>query len=158
MIDQADPGVWNAIAHLELTRLVTESWAEIDLRRGADIGRFFTEDAVFDIGPAQYRGRDGIEAEFRSRVERGPRTARHVLTNLRVQHVAADRAEVHGYVVLYASDGDPPLPLAAPVSVGEVVDTLVQEDGQWLIASRCFAAAFLSESNPSPFMEAAGPV
>jgi hypothetical protein len=159
MIDQTDERARSAITQLELTTLVTDSWTEIDLRHGADVGRFFTEDAVFDIGPAQYTGRRGIEAEFRSRIERGPRTARHVLTNLRVHFLAPERAEVHAYLVLYASDGEPPLPLQSPASVGELVDTLVcDESGQWLIESRRFAAAFLSESNPSPFMRAAEPV
>jgi SnoaL-like domain len=133
--------------------LIAASWEEIDLRRGAAIGDYFTDDAIFDLGPTQYVGRDGIVAAFAARRERGPRTSRHMLTNQRVEFLSSDRARVVGYLLLFASDGLPEQPLAPPVTMGEIVDTCVREGGgRWLIESRVYRASFSSADNPSPYL------
>jgi uncharacterized protein (TIGR02246 family) len=139
-------------AERELLDRVAASWAEIDLADGAAIAGFFAPDGVFDMGPARYAGREAIAEAFRARAARGPRVARHVVTNQRIELEEDDRARVTGYLVLYAGDGEAPLPLTPPTTVGEVTDRFVRDpDEGWLLERRTYRPAFLAAENPSPF-------
>ena len=105
----------------------------------------FTADALYTNGPRESRGRAAIEALFRQRAERGPRTSRHIYSGLRFT-IESDREATGTSVCLsFAADGLPPLP-AKPFLVGDFVDRYRREaDGRWRIAERRIERVFTSD-------------
>lgn len=105
----------------------------------------FTADALYTNGPRESRGRPAIEALFRQRIARGPRTSRHIYSGLRFE-IASDREASGTSVCLsFAADGLPPLP-AKPYLVGDFVDRYRRgDDGRWRIAERRIQRVFTSD-------------
>ena len=71
------------------------------------------------------------------------------MSNLHLLPHDADLVEAVSALVLYAQDGEPPVPTTAPVLVADVFDRFVrvgESDGigrRWLIASRRIENRFL---------------
>ena len=105
----------------------------------------FTADALYTNGARESRGRAAIEALFRQRVAKGPRTSRHIYSGLRLT-IESDRDATGTSVCLsFAADGLPPLP-AKPFLVGDFVDRYRREDdGRWRIAERRIERVFTSD-------------
>jgi hypothetical protein len=83
-------------------------------------GRYGRENGVCSIG------REAIAAAYAGRRSRGPRTARHLFTNLRLVFDPAMSGRVRGTttMLLFADDGLPPLP-AVPLAVSDFEDEYV---------------------------------
>jgi hypothetical protein len=138
-----------ALLHTELSMLVTELWFEIDHGDGTAASGYFTADAELTFSRRTFRGTGEIDGVYRDRTARGPRVSRHLMSNLHVLRREADLAEAVSALVLYAQDGEPPVPTTVPVLVADVYDRFVrvgEPDGdahRWLIASRRIENRFL---------------
>ncbi|MFF1816888.1 aldolase/citrate lyase family protein [Kribbella sp. NPDC058245] len=134
-------------ASVELTRLVTEVWFEIDHTDGAAVAEHFTVEASLTITGSALHGRAAIDEFYRSRHARGPRVSRHLVTNLHFLEVGERSAHALSALVLYAEDGAAPRRQMSPALVADVYDDFVHQDGRWLIDDRRIVAQFLPENN-----------
>ncbi|PRY40465.1 nuclear transport factor 2 family protein [Umezawaea tangerina] len=132
-----------------LSALVTALWFEIDHRGGAAASGFFTADAELTFSRRTFRGTAEIDGVYRDRAARGPRVSRHLMSNFHVLRREPDLVEAVSALVLYARDGEPPVPTTVPVLVADVFDRFVLvdspngEEPRWLIASRRIENRFL---------------
>ena len=69
----------------ELTALVVDYWFDVDFNWGRGAAAFYLDDGVFAIGELRMQGRDAIRDFYAWREGRGERTARHVVTNFRLE-------------------------------------------------------------------------
>lgn len=125
--------------------LVLRYWHDVDTRWGASAHGFFTEDGVFESENMRLAGRDEIRAFYDWRRSRGERVARHLVTNARVTIDDGDHAGIGYIMTIYAADGAPVLPVAAPNLISDVTETLVRRDGGWLIERKAFRTLFKGE-------------
>lgn len=127
----------------ELEMRLADYWHEVDTNWGKRAGEFFTEDAVFEVSRATYRGRAKIEEFYNYRVGRGPRVAVHAVSNFRVVAETLTTATSTWYLLLYAHDGVPVLPSAPPIQIALATDHCVKEaDGNWRYSYRKFGVLF----------------
>ena len=144
-----------ALLHAELSMLVTALWFEIDHGDGSAASSFFTADAELTFSRRTFRGTEQIDGVYRDRAARGPRVSRHLTSNFHVLRHDTDLVEAVSALVLYAQDGEPPVPTTVPVLVADVFDRFVRiggpdgsdgpdgEDRRWLIAARRIENRFL---------------
>ena len=138
-----------ALLHTDLSMLVTALWFEIDHGDGSAASSFFTADAELTFSRRTFRGTDEIDGVYSDRTARGPRVSRHLTSNFHVLRHETDLVEAVSVLVLYAQDGEPPVPTTVPVLVADVFDRFVrvgEPDGEarrWLIAARRIENRFL---------------
>ncbi|MYS81581.1 nuclear transport factor 2 family protein [Embleya scabrispora] len=138
-----------ALAHTELSMLVTALWFEIDHGDGSAAAGFFTADAELTFSRRTFRGADEIDGVYSDRAARGPRVSRHLMSNFHVLRHESDLVEAVSALVLYAQDGNPPIATTVPVLVADVFDRFVrvaepdEAASRWLIASRRIENRFL---------------
>jgi hypothetical protein len=138
-----------ALLHAELSMLVSALWFEIDHRNGAAAANFFTADAELTFSRRTFRGTAEIDGVYRDRAARGPRVSRHLASNLHVLRREAGAVDAVSALVLFARDGEPPIPATVPVLVADVFDRFVRPGAPdralhgWLIASRRIESRFL---------------
>lgn len=138
-----------ALLHTEISMLLTALWFEIDHSDGSAAASFFTAEAELTFSRRTFRGTDEINGVYRDRHARGPRVSRHLMTNLHLLRYDADVVEAVSALVLYAQDGQPPVPTTVPVLVADVFDRFIRADQPdergrcWLIASRRIENRFL---------------
>jgi hypothetical protein len=138
-----------ALVHAELSMLVTALWFEIDHGDGSAASSFFTADAELTFSRRTFRGTDEIDGVYSDRTARGPRVSRHLMSNFHILRHETGLVEAVSVLVLYAQDGEPPIPTTVPVLVADVFDRFVrggEPDGEarrWLIASRRIENCFL---------------
>ena len=126
----------------EIEALVAEFAWRIDHESGKGVADLFTPDGVYEMGPEALRGRAEIEEFYRRRREAGPRTSRHIFTNLRLWDVEANSARGTCVLSLHAANGTPPLPLS-PLIVADYDDDYVRgPDGSWFFRRRAFTLLF----------------
>ncbi|WP_426959402.1 nuclear transport factor 2 family protein [Muricoccus radiodurans] len=121
----------------ELERLNIAFWHDVDTNWGRNAHMLFTEDGTYTTSHRPRTGRDAIRGFYEGREAGGPRVARHLISNFHVTVQDADHATCEWTMVLYAMDGEPPLPMDLPILIGAVRDECVrQADGSWLYKSR----------------------
>lgn len=137
---------------LLLTRLAIEALnAEfayrIDHGQGDTVAELFTADGCYGRSTGERSaGRDAIRRAYGLRAAQGPRTARHLFTNLRLQHQAPDLVHGTTILLLFAEDGPPPR-TAQPLVVADYEDIYALEaDGQWRYRSRIIHTLFVHPS------------
>ena len=124
-------------------RLV-DYWYRVDHHGGVGVSDMYMPDGVFRGSLKPLVGRAAIQQFYDWRLERGPRTARHVVTNFRAEFQDADHATSMCIMLLYAADGEPVLPSAAPILISDMIDAWVRDaDGTWLVADRNFVSIFV---------------
>lgn len=107
----------------------------------------FTVDALYTHGARRNHGRDEIEALFRNRVAKGPRTSRHLYSGLRVEIESATEATGSSVCLSFAADGLPPLP-ARPFLVADFIDRYRRDDdGCWRFAERHIERVFVDDDS-----------
>ena len=121
-------------------------WFDIDHHGGIAAHEFFTEDATLTFDAKTLHGRAEIEDVYRQRRERGGRFSRHVQTNLHATTLTPERVECSSVLLLFAADGEPPLPSTAPSAIGDVNDVVVRFGNEWRIASRRITHVFIDPS------------
>ena len=138
-----------AVLHTEISMLLTALWFEIDHGDGSAAAGFFSAEAELTFSRRTFRGTDEINGVYRDRHARGPRVSRHLVANVHLLRYDADVVEAVSALVLYAQDGQPPLPTTVPVLVADVFDRFIRVDQpdesgrRWLIASRRVENRFL---------------
>jgi hypothetical protein len=133
---------------VELQSLIAEYWASVD--RIPDVKRtpasFYVEEGEMILGPLHVRGRDNIDAFFRTRNEKeiaNRRTTRHFAPSLRLQGVSEDRASVHAIVLVHSGIGDWPLLSEPPSALGDFSFQCVQDPAQgWLFETLTGTSVF----------------
>jgi uncharacterized protein (TIGR02246 family) len=127
--------------------LTAEFAYRLDRSAGTGVDELFTPDGRYSIDGETLAGREAIAQGFRARAARGPRTSRHLSTNVRVDEARPGRVTVTSVMLLWAADGTPPIAGAAPLAVADVVDVLEEVDGRWLFAHRTLTTIFRGEGN-----------
>lgn len=125
------------LSRLAIEALNAEFAYRIDHDLSETVADLFLEDGSYGIvGAGRSHGREAIREAYRLRKARGPRTARHIFTNLRLQFDSESRARGTTIMLLFAEDGPPPHP-AEPLEVSDFEDIYVRnDDGEWQYASR----------------------
>ena len=135
-----------ALIRARLEALNVEFWYRVDHQNGEGVAELFGEDGMYSIAGGRNVGRAAIAASYVARAARGPRVSRHVHSNLRLTVESPTRASGVSILTLWARDGEAPLALTLPVSVSDVHDTYVRDDGgEWRIAHRHITTAFLGD-------------
>lgn len=128
----------------ELGSVVVAIWFDIDHGDGSGVSAHFTRDAALTFSQRTFTGRHEIDRVYAARAGRGPRVARHVMTNLHVTAAGPGSASAVSMLCLFAQDGEPPRPTVTPAMVGDVVDDFVRDGGRWLIRSRHIHQLFVA--------------
>ena len=120
----------------ELQDLVTEFAHRVDRGPVDTVADLFAPDGWYGSGPdKRSTGRENIRAVYKARAAAGPRTARHLMTNLRLTEIDATHWSGLSIMTIFAENGPPPHP-AVPLLVADVEDVFVLHEGRWLIQSR----------------------
>jgi hypothetical protein len=129
----------------EIEERLLDYWRDVDENGGRQAGTFWTEDAVWEAPARTFKGRAEIQSFFDWRLTRGDRLALHAVTNLKTIVESATRASSTWYLLLYAADGVPIQPSAAPTQIAAISDQWSRApDGPWLCAQRKFKVLFES--------------
>lgn len=131
----------------EIEALVVEHAWLIDHHQSEKLADLYTEDGrLLGVGPDRI-GREAILAYGRDRAKMTKRTARHVITNLRLVKDGPKRIRGTNIVTLFRSDGDT-IGHPDPIGVADCYETYVQgDDGRWRIAERKVVIVFESEAH-----------
>jgi hypothetical protein len=124
--------------------LVAEFAYRVDFERGLTVPELFCPDGYYESDGRRSTGRDAIRAAYERRAAFGPRTARHLFTNLRVRRGYDGDLRATSLMLLFAENGKPPLP-AVPLLVADVADRYQIVDGRPLISSRTLTSIFVRE-------------
>lgn len=120
----------------EIEELVIEFAYRIDRGRTDTVADLFAPDGWYGWGPEKRSaGRENIREAYRLRAAGGVRTARHIMTNLRLREIDATHWSGQSIMLIFAENGPPPHP-AHPLLVADVDDVFVRHDGRWLFQSR----------------------
>jgi hypothetical protein len=131
------------LARLAIEELNAEFAYLIDHEQSERVADLFTLDGSYGRSTGERSvGRDAIRAAYAVRKERGPRTARHIFTNLRLQFKSSDRAVGTCIMTLFAEDGVPPH-VAEPFLVADYNDIYVLQEDSWRYASRTITWLFM---------------
>ncbi len=134
----------------ELHTLEIDYWHEVDFNWGRNAASLYVDDGVFAIGETTMKGRDAIAQFYGWREGRGARTARHVITNPRLEHVGADGATLRAILLLYAADGAPVLPSLPAILIADVVSECVRcDDGRLRYRSHVLSPVFMGGEKPT---------
>jgi hypothetical protein len=125
------------LLRLQLEELNAEFAYLIDHDSSEHVADLFVVDGSYGRSTGEMSvGRDAIRRAYSARKEHGPRTARHIFTNLRLGSVSDDLVEATSILTLFAHEGVPPHP-AEPLLVSEYADTYRRcDDGRWRYQSR----------------------
>lgn len=132
-------------AWLAIHQLVSDFAYSIDMENGERTAELFTEDGWYESDNQRSTGRDAIRKAYRRRAERGPRTSRHIFTNLRIERVDEHAYRGTALLLLFAEDGYPPAP-AHPLLVADVEDVYVVDGPTARLRSRRLDSIFAADS------------
>lgn len=134
-------GAWIAIH-----QLVSDFAYSIDIENGERTAELFTEDGWYQSDDKRSTGREAIREAYRRRAARGPRTSRHIFTNLRIERLDDNAYSGTALLLLFAEDGYPPAP-AQPLLVADVFDVYVLNGATARLRSRRLNSIFAAESS-----------
>ena len=110
------------ILRLHIDALHSEFAWRIDRGDPATVFELFTLDGSYTRSTGESsHGHEQIRAAYATRTSLGPRTARHVFTNLRLYEIEKTRAKGSCILTLFAEDGLPPR-RAEPLLVADFDD------------------------------------
>lgn len=126
-----------------LTELEVEYWYDVDFNWGRTAHTHYAADGWFAIGDTRMDGPAAVAEFYKWREGRGVRTARHVVTNFRLDGVDGDRATLRCILLLYAADGSPVLPSLPAIMIADIVAECVRgADGRFLYRSHDLIPVF----------------
>lgn len=126
-----------------ITQLIAEFAYRIDMHGGLTVAELFTEGGYYESDGQRSTGRSAIRAAYEMRAARGPRTSRHLFTNLRFFSDGAGAIRGTSIMLLFARDGDGVHP-AQPILVADVDDEYaLSDDGRPEIRSRTLTTVFV---------------
>lgn len=131
---------------LHIEALHAEFAWRIDRADPSTVADLFTEDGEYGRSTGRRSvGREAIREAYRARGARGPRTARHIFTNVRLHSAGESSASGSAVLTLFAEDGVPPLP-AHPLLVADYDDEFERsQQGVWLFKRRTITWVFTRE-------------
>lgn len=144
-----DPASSNATVLHELTALEVDYWYDVDHNWGRTASELYVPDGVFAIGDKVMAGREAIAGFYRWREDRGDRTARHVVTNFRVNARTGNRATFQCIMMLYAADGKPVLESRPAIMLADIVAECEYSDGRWRFVSHRLIPVFMGGEAPT---------
>ena len=123
--------------HLEIEQLLVEFAHRVDHDAGMEVEELFQPDGAYVIDGSILAGRAAIREGYAARTVSGPRTARHLLANLRTTRLDHHRVQAESILVVYAEDGEPVHRSAPPLVVGDFLDVCVRgADRRWRFERR----------------------
>lgn len=127
----------------QIEALIAQFAWDIDHQGGEGVPALFVPDGTYSLrGLGTLTGQAEIADFYRMRLAGGPRTSRHLFSNLHLRSVSPDRAMGTCVLQLHAADGAGPHPLS-PVMIADYHDEYARTaDGRWLFASREVAVVF----------------
>ena len=131
------------IARLDIEALNARFAYLIDHGQSDQVADLFTTDGVYQFKDGnRSAGREAIRHAYELRADAGPRTARHIFTNLHLKFASEDKASGTCILLLFANDGTPPQP-ARPLLVADYDDEYERDEtGIWRYRSRTISIAF----------------
>ena len=145
MNDTPDAGLWYALSRLE-----TNYWREVDLNGGRDAHEFYLPDGVLAFGADRFAGQDQIRAFHEWRAGRGPITARHLISDLRVFEADDGQVRLVAALSQFRASGRPPTRVTDPlVLLADVIGECVREEnGTWRYRSHVVKPVFIGTDMP----------
>lgn len=140
--EQQESFVWGIRSRIEML-IAHFAWL-IDHEDGHRVADLFTTHGCYSLstGGLALKGRSEIAEFYAHRRARGPRTSRHLFSNLHLTYVDENRAQGTCVLTLHAADGDPPRPLS-PVMIADYADSYCRDDdGIWRFESRTVTTLF----------------
>jgi hypothetical protein len=136
---------------MEIEALNAEFAYLIDHDQSELVADLFTADGVYGRSTGERSvGREEIRVGYQKRKDNGPRTARHIFSNLRLTPRPDGRVTGNCILTLFAEDGLPPHP-AKPLVVADYDDIYeLCSDGRWRFAERIITWIFVREGASSP--------
>ncbi|MCD0447979.1 nuclear transport factor 2 family protein [Actinocorallia sp. API 0066] len=129
----------------QIEALIAEFAFRVDHRDGEGVAELFIPEGSYSLGAiARLRGRAQIAEFYDRRRSTGPRTSRHLFTNLHVRTVDLDAGRARGTCVLnlHAAQGTRPRPLS-PVMIADYDDEYLRAaDGTWRFVRRDVSVVF----------------
>ncbi len=145
-----DPASSNAAVLQELTTLEVDYWYDVDHNWGRTASDSYVPHGVFAIGDKVMTGRDAIAGFYSWREGRGNRTARHVVTNFRVNARNGTNATFQCIMLLYAADGKPVLASSPAIMIADIVaECEYGADGRWRFVSHRLIPIFMGGEAPT---------
>ena len=137
-----------ALATAELEQGLADFWHDVDTAWGRNASQFYSEDAVYESGKLRLEGREAIQRFYSWREDRGARTAVHAVANFRAEFDDEGGAIANWYMLLYAADGKPPQPSAAPSRISRATEHYRWDAAQqrWLCTHRKLENLFKGEA------------
>ena len=133
-----------------LTELEVDYWYDVDHNWGRTASTMYAPDGVFAIGDKVMTGADEIAAFYRWRQDRGDRTARHVVTNFRLNERSGNRATFQCIMLLYAADGKPVLESRPAIMLADVINECERDEtGRWRFVSHILRPIFMGGEAPT---------
>ena len=139
----------DAVIARALAELETEYWYDVDHNWGRTAHEMYVEDGVFVIGDKRMAGREAVRAFYSWREGRGDRTARHVISNMRVRCESAMRARLECIMALYAADGAPVLESRPAIMIADIVSDCLFVDGAWRFSLHELRPLFMGGEAPT---------
>ena len=141
------------LLRLEIEALNAEFAYLIDHDQSDGVADLFTVDGVYGRSTGgRSVGREAIRDSYKRRKDNGPRTARHIFTNLRLTPLADGLVGGSCILTLFANDGLPPHP-ADPLVVADYDDVYARGgDGRWRFKERIISWVFVREGAASPLV------
>lgn len=133
-------------AWLAINQLVSDFAYSIDMENGERTAELFTEDGWYESDNRRSTGREAIREAYRRRAARGPRTSRHIFTNLRIERLDESAYRGTALLLLFAEDGYPPA-RAHPLLVADVHDIYLISGSTARLRSRRLDSIFAAESS-----------
>jgi hypothetical protein len=133
----------------DCTRILIRFFNEFDAFRYDAMAAMFAPDGVWHRQGKALTGRDSILAALKERS--ATQTVRHVITNIDITVLGADRAQFQSYVTAYRHDsgvepdGQPPV-IGTPYLLLTVPGSFVRIDDGWYIAQMTMNRTFLFQN------------
>lgn len=129
----------------DCAQLLIRFFNAFDAFRYEEMAAMFAPDGVWHRQGKALQGRPAILGALNERLT--TQTVRHVITNIDVTVLDADRARFLFYLTAYADDGvaprgEPPI-IAAPFLLLTVPGSYIRIDGRWKIAEMTMNRTFL---------------
>jgi len=127
-----------AIATAELEMGLADFWHDVDTNWGRNAGDYYAPDAVYVSGRMNLVGREEIQKFYSWREGRGARVAVHAFGNFRAEFDGAGGAVATWYMLLWAVDGEAPLPSEVPTRISRATEIFRYDEaaGRWLCTRR----------------------
>jgi len=135
--------VEHALIRVQIEALHTEFAWRIDRGDPSTVADLFTADGCYSRSTGESSiGQDAIRMAYAARTNRGPRTARHIFSNLRLHDISNNAVKGACILTLFAEDGLPPR-RAEPLLIADYDDEfLYGADGVWRFKSRLITWIF----------------